>query len=171
MPLLPRCCPTRDGSAPVGVIHSTCNWISPNFSFVTSPPEPGTISTYPLSTFHRGSPIAPPLPVLFHCERFLPSNKTIASEGGSSMAMGNPGVILRGWGRLRSCTSHFCPGSGSPSGLPSIWPFPAGGLAGLAGGACWPAARCANDTRLAVTGRLAKTFANFLRSYIVHLLG
>ena len=44
--------------------------------------------------------------------------------------------------------------SSAPSGLPSIWPFPAGGLAGLAGGACWPAARCAHDARPAATGTL-----------------
>src|ERR1043165_5079908 len=54
-----------------------CNCMSPKVSFVVMLPLFGTHTTASPSIFHFASPLP-----LFHAERSLPSNKTIASAGG-----------------------------------------------------------------------------------------
>ena len=61
-------------------------WQSPKASRVKRSPEPGATSKYPLATFQRASTVLPrsaPRPCWAHCERSLPSKRTVASEGGA----------------------------------------------------------------------------------------
>ena len=83
MPLFPRPWPVPFTTS--GEAHSTCNWQSPKLCFVAMLPVLFTVAT-PSLTSHRASP---PLP-LCHCDRSLPSNKTMASVGGG------PGLTIRG---------------------------------------------------------------------------
>src|SRR5205809_2998884 len=81
-PLLPRPCPsplTTDGAA-----HSTCSWQSPNSSFEKIPPC-GVVSITPSSNFHFGSGLRSPR----NLDKSLPSNNTIASEGGPPTGPGS----------------------------------------------------------------------------------
>ena len=50
--------------------------------------------------------IWPPRTVCIQCDRSLPSNSTMASEGGAALVKG-PGVTLGARGRSMSCTFHF----------------------------------------------------------------
>src|ERR1022692_3263958 len=83
MPLLP--CPWLVPLTSAGSLHSTCSWISPNFSHVSRSPLPEH-SKYPSLTGHVGSislPALAPRPICAHLERSLPLNSTVASEGGA----------------------------------------------------------------------------------------
>src|SRR5262245_47824115 len=94
-PLLPR--PWLLPSTFVGAAHSTCNWQSPNFSFVRIYPEPGTHSMAPFFTTHL---VGTPSPSsASHLDKSDPSNKITASEGGvpgCSWELNVPGVTSFG---------------------------------------------------------------------------
>src|SRR5213594_1299251 len=88
-----------------------------------SPPfgvPPGGTTIAPFSTFQ---PDGLPSPVR-HRDRSLPSNSTIASDGGLPGASGAPpGVTTLGWGRSGSCTCHLPPGNIGVSVYPTgAWP-------------------------------------------------
>src|SRR5437867_6251990 len=101
-PLLPR--PWLSPSTFDGAAHSTCNWQSPNFSFVRIIPDFGTHSIAPSLTIHL---VGTPTPSSdSHFDRSLPSNRTIASDGGfpgCATELNVPGVTTAGCGRLPSC--------------------------------------------------------------------
>src|SRR5262245_54258499 len=92
-PLLPR--PWLVPLGGVGADHSMCNWQSPNVCFVLMS-ESFTVAT-PSFTTHL-SPFS-------QAERSLPSNRMIASDGGSASVL--PGLMIGG-----SC--HFMPFRYSP---------------------------------------------------------
>jgi hypothetical protein len=85
-PLLPRSWPWP--TAGVGADHSMCNWQSPKLCFVLMSLLPTTIA--PFSTFHPAA--------CSQADRSLPSNNTIASDGGSAAVL--PGVTTGGLGHL-----------------------------------------------------------------------
>src|SRR6187200_2982819 len=77
----------------------------PNASFVWMPPLPGATVRTPSATFHGAGPL--PLS-LAQCDRSLPSNRTMASDGGSPGFA--PGVTSGGsfegsgiWPGTRAC--------------------------------------------------------------------
>src|SRR5689334_1968483 len=72
-----------------------CSCTLPNPRFVITDPVPGATSTYPLRTTH----FAGELSCDCHCARSLPSNSTIASDGGGTGGRSGPGSTTGGRGR------------------------------------------------------------------------
>ena len=103
MPLLPR-----DWLDPVmfsGTCHSMCSWKLPKLSRVwISPFFLLTVNT-PSCTSHSAGP---PLPLLVHALRSLPSNRTTASDGAELVAM-SPGVTTLGCGVQNSVMAGRMP--------------------------------------------------------------
>src|SRR5207249_7495165 len=67
-----------------GVAHSMWSWMSPRTRRVMIGPAPATTSAYPSRTSHfAGVPSCD-----CHCERSLPSNSTMASDGGGTGEIG-----------------------------------------------------------------------------------
>ncbi len=52
-------------------------------------------------------PTGPPVFLSTHCDKSLPSNKTIASLGGVAFSLKVPGVTMGGCGRAGSWTCHL----------------------------------------------------------------
>src|SRR5687768_650442 len=84
MPLLPRPWPFPETFS--GEAHSTCSWQSPNDCFDVTPP-PRTVAK-PSFTSHFSPPC--------QADMLLPSNSTIASDGGPP---GGPGSTTFGSGQ------------------------------------------------------------------------
>ena len=82
IPLLPLPWPLP--TAGVGADHSTCSWQSPNSALVEIAALPQM--SVPSLTSHESA--------FFHCDLSLPSNNTMASEGGSAFCA--PGVTTAG---------------------------------------------------------------------------
>ena len=87
IPLLPRSCPSPVAGS--GSRNSKCNWMSPN-SFVVWMSPLAEVATPSCTVQATG----PPVPRSRHCDKSLPSNKTIASLGGVAFSLNVPGVTI-----------------------------------------------------------------------------
>src|SRR5690606_5496642 len=101
MPLLPRSCEVLAGV--LGEANSRWSWTSPKLCLLTSafsplPSARGTEVAAPSLTVHG-------VVCFCHASSDVPSNRTIASEGGAPGTV--PGVTTVGYGRSESCTCHL----------------------------------------------------------------
>src|SRR5881396_1227142 len=78
------------------------SWTSPKTRRVIIGPVPAATSTYPSRTTHFAGESSCDR----HCERSLPSNSTMASDGGGSGGRSGPGSTTGGRGRSIECTGH-----------------------------------------------------------------
>src|SRR5512143_3075881 len=102
-PLLPRSWLSPLGG--VGARHSMWSCTSPNACLVAIEPVPATTSMCPSATSQRAGRFA--LSADRQAWSDLPSNNTIASEGGGAEALNGPGSTTGGCGRSIECCGHL----------------------------------------------------------------
>src|SRR6058998_415940 len=116
------------------------SWTSPKTRRVIIGPVPAATSTYPSRTTHFAGESSCDR----HCERSLPSNSTMASDGGGSGGRSGPGSTTGGRGRSIECTGHCW----AVIVAGSIHPSASSAECGMRSAECKPERRSAIDPSL-----------------------